>query len=68
MSAEEILSEARAGSYDLIVVGTRELGPVVGRLLGSVGRKVVKDAPCAVIVAGESGANRVEPTTATLAK
>jgi nucleotide-binding universal stress UspA family protein len=66
--AEEILSEARTGSYDLIVVGTRELGPVVGRLLGSVSRKVVKDAPCAVIVAGESGANRVEPTPATLAK
>jgi nucleotide-binding universal stress UspA family protein len=65
--AEEILSEARAGDYDLIVVGTRELGPIVGRLMGSVSRKVVQHAPCAVVVAGKSGATRVEPTTATLA-
>ena len=52
----------------MIVVGTRELGPIVGRLQGSVSRKVVEGAPCAVIIAGESGATRVEPTTATLAK
>jgi nucleotide-binding universal stress UspA family protein len=64
--AEEVLSEARAGAYDLIVVGTRELGPIVGRLMGSVSRKVVKHAPCAVVIAGESGAARVEPTIATL--
>lgn len=65
-AGEEILSEARAGGYDLIVVGSRELGPIVGRVLGSVSRKVVHDAPCAVVVAGKSGATRVEPTaTAT---
>jgi nucleotide-binding universal stress UspA family protein len=59
--ADEIVQEARAGDYDAIIVGTRELGPIVGRLLGSVSRKVVHDAPCAVIVAGESGSERVEP-------
>jgi nucleotide-binding universal stress UspA family protein len=59
--ADEILQEARAGDYDVIVVGTRELGPVVGLLLGSVSRKVVDDAPCAVIVAGKSGSKRAEP-------
>ena len=65
--AAEILEEARVGSYDLIVMGSRELGPIVGRLLGSVSRKVVHDAPCAVIVAGKSGATRIEPTAAAVA-
>ena len=61
--AHEILQEARAGDYDVIVVGTRELGPVVGRVLGSVSHKVVHDAPCPVIVAGKSGSKRTKPTT-----
>jgi nucleotide-binding universal stress UspA family protein len=65
--AAEILDEARSGSYDLIVVGSRELGPIVGRLLGSVSRKVVHEAPCAVIVAGKSGATRMEPKAAAVA-
>jgi nucleotide-binding universal stress UspA family protein len=59
--ADEILREAGEGGYDLLVVGTRELGPIVGRMLGSVSRKVVKHAPCPVIVAGRSGAERVVP-------
>lgn len=59
--ADEILREARTGC-DLIIVGTRELGPIVGRLLGSVSRKVAHHAPCPVIVAGSGGAERVEPT------
>jgi nucleotide-binding universal stress UspA family protein len=65
--AEEIVSEARAGDFDLIVMGTRELGPMVGRLMGSVSRKVVQHAPGEVMVVGKSGAARVEPTTATQA-
>ncbi len=60
--ADEILEEARTGGCDLIIIGTRELGPIVGRLLGSVSRKVARHAPCPVIVAGSSGAERVEPT------
>jgi nucleotide-binding universal stress UspA family protein len=63
--ADEILREARAGDYDVIVVGTRELGSVVGHLLGSVSRKVVDHAPCPVIVAGKSGATRMEQTATT---
>jgi nucleotide-binding universal stress UspA family protein len=65
--ADEILEEALAGGYDLIVVGTRELGPIVGRIMGSVSRKVVQHAPCAVVVAGKSGTVRLEPTTSTRA-
>lgn len=60
--ADEILEEARAGAYDLILVGTRELGPVLGHIMGSVSRKVVQHAPCPVIVAGKHGAVRLEPT------
>jgi nucleotide-binding universal stress UspA family protein len=65
--ADEILEEARAGDYDQILVGTRELGPVAGRIMGSVSRKVVQHAPCAVIVAGKSGAVRLEPTASARA-
>jgi nucleotide-binding universal stress UspA family protein len=53
--------QAQVGKYDAIVVGTRGLGPVVGRLLGSVSRKVVREAPCTVLVAGKGGATRLEP-------
>jgi nucleotide-binding universal stress UspA family protein len=59
--AHEILREARIGAYDVIVMGTRELGPIAGRILGSVSRKVVGHARCAVVVAGSGGATRVEP-------
>ena len=61
--AEEILGEARRG-YDLIVLGTRELGTLSQLLLGSVGRKVTKDAPCPVTVAGASGTRSFEPLAA----
>jgi nucleotide-binding universal stress UspA family protein len=64
--ADEILRTARDADYDLIVVGTRELGPIGGRLLGSVSRKVVRDAACPVVVAGRSGVTRSEPALATL--
>lgn len=48
--AEEILAVACAAPYDLIVMGSRGLGPLKGALLGSVSRKVVRDAPAGVIV------------------
>jgi nucleotide-binding universal stress UspA family protein len=62
--AEEILREAATGSYDAIVMGTRELGPIGQLVLGSVSRKVVKEAPCAVIVAGATGIRRFEEAAA----
>jgi nucleotide-binding universal stress UspA family protein len=59
--ADEIVKEAVEGGYDLIVIGTRELGPISQVLLGSVSRKVVKHAPCPVAVAGAHGVKRFEP-------
>jgi nucleotide-binding universal stress UspA family protein len=49
--AEEIVSEATEGGYDLIVVGARARG-ALGKL-GSVSAKVLRLATCPVLVAGE---------------
>lgn len=49
--AEAILKTADLHKADLIVVGTRGLGPLQGMLLGSVARKVVQlsQRPCLVV-------------------
>ena len=49
--AEDILSEAEAGSFNTIVMGRRGLGKAKTLLLGSVTNKVVQNAKdCAVII------------------
>lgn len=45
----EVLEEI-SGDTDLLVVGTRGLGPVMGALLGSVSRGILHDAGCPVAV------------------
>ncbi|HEX2658102.1 MAG TPA: universal stress protein [Polyangia bacterium] len=46
----EIVSHAREHKADLIVLGGRGLGLVAHALLGSVAAKVVRHAPCPVLV------------------
>jgi nucleotide-binding universal stress UspA family protein len=48
--AEQILELARLRDADLVIVGSRDLGPITGVLLGSVSRAIVHDADRPVLV------------------
>jgi len=48
--ANEILSAADQGDYDLIVVGATEATDMKHQVLGSVSSKVVWNAPCSVLL------------------
>lgn len=47
--ATEALAE-EANSLDLLILGSRGYGPLKGALLGSVSAKLMRSAPCAVLV------------------
>ena len=49
--APEIAARARAIEADLIVVGSRDRGPLATSILGSVSAGVIDRAPCPVLVA-----------------
>jgi len=49
--AEEIVDYARLEQVDLIVMGSRGLSPIKELLLGSVSDKVLRTAPCPVLIA-----------------
>lgn len=49
-AAEAIVAVAQDCSAELIVVGTRGLGAIKGLVIGSVSRKVLHTAACAVLV------------------
>ena len=49
-AAEAIISVAESREADLIVLGTRGMGPFKGLLLGSVSIKVMQRATCPVMV------------------
>jgi len=51
LPANEILSEADQGGYDLIVVGANASEDMKHSVLGSVSSKVAWSAPCSVLVA-----------------
>lgn len=48
--AQEILKTARDGRFDVIVLGAKGVSRIKEMLLGSVSEKVVRNAPCTVIV------------------
>ncbi|MBM3778979.1 MAG: universal stress protein [Acidimicrobiia bacterium] len=48
--AAAILEEQRRCGADVIVLGSRGLGPLGRLALGSVSRRIVREAPCAVLV------------------
>lgn len=49
--AQQIVAEASAGQYDLVVVGERPAHTLRARFLGSTAIEVVEHAPCPVIIA-----------------
>lgn len=51
--ANEILSEAERGQYDLVVVGATGSRDLKHRMLGSVSSKIAWDASCSVLMARE---------------
>jgi len=51
--ANEILSEAERGQYDLVVVGATGSRDLKHTMLGSVSAKIAWDAPCSVLLVRE---------------
>ncbi len=48
--AREIIRTSKEGAYDLVIVGSRGLGILKSFFLGSVSKKVAKEAKCSVLV------------------
>lgn len=48
--SREVCKKAKIEGYDLIVMGSRGLGKILGVLGGSVSSKVSRNAPCPVIL------------------
>ncbi len=48
--ADEILSYCRTEEIDLIVMGTRGLGAIQGRIFGSVSQQILNEAKCDVLI------------------
>ncbi len=48
--AAEILQKAKNGGYDIIIIGSRGLNELAGFIMGSVSKRVVRHAPCPVLV------------------
>jgi nucleotide-binding universal stress UspA family protein len=49
----EVVEAARRGEFDVVVTGSHSRKGIRRALLGSVAEKIVRDAPCTVLVARE---------------
>jgi universal stress protein A len=56
--APEIVRFARDGSFDLVVTGTRADKGLARVMLGSVAERVVREAPCPVLVVRQVGSRQ----------
>jgi len=66
--ASAIVDHARAGGFDLIVMGTHGRTGLSHMFMGSVAERVVRTAPCAVLTVRERAATpAVKPTASTKA-
>lgn len=63
-AVEEICGAAAAGGYELLVVGSRGLGPVGRLILGSVSTELARRAPIPVLVASKDTTERIEAVSA----
>ncbi len=54
-----LVAEAKRTAADLVVVGSRGLGPIRSTLLGSVSQEVVDLSPCPVLVARTPAVSRI---------
>jgi nucleotide-binding universal stress UspA family protein len=58
-AASAIVDHAAASRAELVVIGSRGLGPIRSMLLGSVSAEVVDHAPCPVLVVRRPGIDRI---------
>jgi lipoyl-dependent peroxiredoxin len=61
-AAEAILKRVETGEHDLVVMGSRGLGPAGALILGSVSRSVLSHSPVPVLIA-RAGPTLVHPAT-----
>ena len=60
LAAKEILKRAECACHDLIVMGSRGLGPAASLVLGSVSKAVVAHSPIPVLIARAPAVTREE--------
>ncbi|WP_196592570.1 universal stress protein [Pectinatus sottacetonis] len=48
--ADQILKLVKEKSIDMVIIGSRGLGTIEGKIFGSVSQKVIQDAKCCVLV------------------